>query len=193
MLPPFPEPFLSFSSLATMLIPNGSRGVPGVTFARDARFAAIQAAANVPFLSPTPPFPYPYPPRCKTPTAALITPGSPAHTLASAYWAYGWCEGILAVLGEIDIGNPVNREAKHSFWAFRFPNRELETWDPRMGGFRPKAWDDVALRTALKSVYAPPRWENWFFEYARANFTPPTCFWPHAKPSTTPSESPRPH
>ena len=190
-IPP-PEPFRSFPSLAKIVLPNCCKGVPGVALARDARRAAFQDALNAPFFSPTPPFPYPYPTRCQSPVAALITPGSPAHTLASVYWAFGWCEGVLSQLKDADVGNPTNRAAHERFWAFHFPNRELETWDPCIGGFRPKAWDDIAVRTAAKHLYDTPRWSEWFAAYVRAGRNPPTCFWPTptTKPSTTPAESP---
>lgn len=179
---PLPEPFLSFPTLLDIVIPNSTRGVPGVTFAKDARIAGIQDATNAPLGATTPPFPYPYPPRCRSTITALIEPGSPAHTLAKALWAYGWCEGMLASIASTDASAPGALTAKQGVWTIRFPNPEFAQWESYMGGFPPKPWDEKAVRTVNgRALYGPPKWVNWFHEYHREAFTAPTCYWKHTK------------
>lgn len=180
-LPPLPEPFASFPDLTSIILPNASKGVPGVTFACQARLAGIQAAQNAPLLAPTPPFPYPYPPRCRSQVTALIQPGSPAWFLAATYWAYGWCEGVLDLVETTDLTAPGAKAAKESMWALRFPNTEFDQWAFYMGGIPPKPWDVGALRHAsTRALYGAPKWGEWFAQYRKNNFQAPTCYWKHA-------------
>lgn len=181
---PLPEPFLSFPSLITMAIPNGSRGVPGVTFARDARSAGAHAASEADLCAPTPAFPFPYPPRCVSHTIRLygIQPGHPSHNLAATYWAYGYCEGMLALIGSYP-DCPDGQAAREGVWAKRFPNQDPEAaqWEPYTGGIPPRAWDSLAVRAARDSgaLYKVPKWGEWFARYRANHFQAPTCYWEH--------------